>query len=300
MGNEPSIEAPTTSTPATSLKPINRFSEYNWTPSFSSLRPPLTSVPITEDEDLPEYIDLRKHMPDIPYGDSQYSQVCKAVVTAINYEMVMHPEIPTFPPSEQFLYYMLKFSIGVDQLHSFGHVSQAISRFGICSTGDYKGNHPTDEVFELALPYRHIRLLPVQIEETTSVLRNGHVILLGMPVYSSFMKTQTDPVLTTDPDDFLLGGLCGIIVGYTEREQHYTVMVCRGKGWGARGYIQVPYGLLAEFGVELCRVDLRAEIIQLETQSSRSRLSMHSMHSSTSKKNELTTSTSSNSLHMIF
>lgn len=295
MGNEPSIEASTTSPPT--LKPINRFSEYNWTPSFSSLRPPLTSVPITNEDDLPEYIDLRKHMPDIPYGDSQYSQVCKAVVTAINYEMVMHPEIPTFPPSEHFLYYMLKFSIGVDQLHSFGHVSQAISRFGICSAGDYKGNHPTDEVFELALPYRHIRLIPVQIEETTSVLRNGHVILLGMPVYSSFMKTQTDPVLTTDPDDFLLGGLCGIIVGYTEREQHYTVMVCRGKGWGARGYIQVPYGLLAEFGAELCRVDLRAEIIQLETQA---HSSIRPKHITRGNKNELATSSSSNSLHMVF
>ena len=142
--------------------------------------------------------------------------------------------------------FLLRNITGTDQLHSFGHLSEIVRTFGICSHDDYQNypERPTDDTFNRARPYRHLKFIkiPINIDNIKSQLVDETPLLLGLPIYSNFLKTETEPKLTiSNQDDILLGGFCGIIVGFQETDQHFIVLTTKGKRWGDRGYIFIPY-----------------------------------------------------------
>ncbi len=278
MGNEQS--APVKQNIHLSLS--SKLYEYNWIPSFSSLTNHTmisrdnnsdllneTSESQSQETQFPEYIDLRREISCLPEGNDQFTQVCKSVVTIINYSLLKSKRLYTFPPSYNYLMYLLKHVIGSQQLHSFGHLSEVIRKFGICSENDYVNypEQPNDETFMLANPYRHIKLIniPLDITKIKTALAKETPLLLGMPIYSNFLKTETDPKLTlSNSDDILLGGFCGVIVGYQETDHHFIVLTTKGKRWGDRGYVFIPYGQIIKTGAEIVQLEIRDELVILD------------------------------------
>ncbi len=276
MGSEQS--RPTLQEGPTLSNISNKLSSYNWIPSYQVLKTPIsskvnTSSPLDQDTPLVEYFDLRRNMPQMSQENTDYCQVAKAVAVLINYCLLQSKSLHTFPPSYHYLLYLLKNVAGTSQLHSFGHLSEIIRNFGICSHDDFLNyqERPSDETFRLARPFRHIKFMtvPVVLDNIKSLLANETPLLLGMPVYSNFLKTETDPRLTlTNNDDILLGGFCGLIVGYQETDCHFIVMTTKGKRWGDRGYIFIPYQQIIDSGAEIVKIDFISELIKLDLEKS--------------------------------
>ena len=253
--------------------------DYNWIPSFDSLilKPnktnrlthPLSSQDTKEIVENPKYVDLRRNMPSMPSSDVPYSQVIKSIVTLINYQLLISKKLNTFPPSYLYLLYLLEKVIGTTQLHSFRHVSDIIKQFGICAETDYQTypEGPSDETYQIASPYRHLRfiLLANDISLIKQYLAKECALLIGFPIYSNFLKTETNPKLTiSNPDDILLGGGCGLIVGYQESDEHLIIQTTKGKRWGDRGIIFMPYQELLNKGGEIIDIEIRDELILLD------------------------------------
>ncbi len=246
----------------------NKLSSYNWIPSYQVLKTQI-SCPADQDTPLEEYFDLRRNMPQMGQENTDYCQVSKAIAVLINYCLLQSKSLHTFPPSYHYLLYLLKNVAGTSQLHSFGHLSEIIRNFGICSHDDFLNyqERPSDETFRLARPFRHIKFMtvPVVLDNIKRLLANETPLLLGMPVYSNFLKTETEPRLTlSNNDDILLGGFCGLIVGYQETDRHFIVMTTKGKRWGDRGYIFIPYQQIIDSGAEIVKIDFISELIKLD------------------------------------
>ena len=240
---------------------------------------------------IPLYLDLRRHMPKIPDLDQKNYQVVKAFCLALNYELVRSRKVTVFPPSYEYLKYFLEKSIGATQLHSFQHLSEIIKSFGIAGEAECRNNQqkspiPTDDLLDSARKYRHIQLKIVEatvgggretlldqpnyIDAIKANLQEEKVVLMGMPWYSNFLKSRNMPTLSIPTrDDFILGGFCGIIVGFIEKDRQWIVATCRGQDWGDHGYIYLPYHVLTKTGGELVTIELNEELIQLEMDSSR-------------------------------
>ena len=273
MGAEQSTE-----TKASNNIPVNfsgKLYQYNWIPSFSSLTNMVPDKAIDNSSDsinnVPEYIDLRREINTLPENKDNYSQVCKSLVTLVNYSLLKSKSLYTFPPSYNYLMFLLKNVIGSEQLHSFGHLSEIIRKFGICSENDYSNypERPNDDTFMLANPYRHMKLIniPLDIDIIKSKLAKETPLLIGMPIYSNFLKTETEPKLTiSNHDDILLGGLCGVIVGYQDTDNHFIVLTTKGKRWGDRGYIFIPYKEVLHNGAEIVQLEIRDELVTLDVE----------------------------------
>ena len=273
MGAEQSTESK-----ASNNIPINfsgKLYQYNWIPSFSSLTNSLPEKVVDDTSDnksnAPEYIDLRREINILPDNKDNYTQVCKSLVTIINYSLLKSKNLYTFPPSYNYLMFLLKNVIGSEQLHSFGHLSEIIRKFGICSENDYSNfpERPNDETFMLANPYRHMKLIniPLDLDTIKAKLAKETPMLIGMPIYSNFLKTETDPKLTiSNNDDILLGGLCGVIVGYQDTDNHFIVLTNKGKRWGDRGYIFIPYKEVLNKGAEIVQLEIRDELVTLDVE----------------------------------
>ena len=97
-------------------------------------------------------------------------------------------------------------------------------------------------------------------------------LIIGMPIYSNFLKTQSNPKLTlTNEDDILLGGFVGIIVGYQEVDQHFIVKTTKGKRWGERGYVFIPYKQILDKGAEIVALEIMEELVLLDIEKHRNR-----------------------------
>ena len=259
--------------------PSKLFHEWNWTPSFTSLKSPDPCI-VSETPHI-NYIDLRNYMPEVPCCMGHYDQVTKVMCTAIHYELARGPTTYAFPPSPDFLQYFMRH--GTCQLHSFDHVMQVIQKYGLQEDGSSRQLPLSDVLLTEALSFRHIGLCELGIDDIVATLHTDQIILLGMPVYTSFVKTQIIPQLEINEDDRLLGGFCGIIVGYNNRNMYYNVMTCCGRDWGERGYIQIPYDVLPRVGCELRTIEIQSEKIKQDSQDSphspHSPKSPHSPHS---------------------
>ena len=208
-------------------------------------------------------------MPSIPDNNRAYMQVVKAVVIIINYKLLKSKKLHTFPPSYLYLSYLLRNVIGSYQLHSFTNIAYIIKQFGICSENDYQcyPERPLDETFHIANPYRHIHFnnILLDINIIKDYLTKDQVLLVGIPIYSNFLKTETNPKLSlSDNDDILLGGFCGLIVGYQNTDDHFIIQTSKGKRWGNRGYIFVPYKQLLDHGAEIIDIEIKEELVLLD------------------------------------
>jgi hypothetical protein len=286
MGSDQS--KPSTQSLSYESTPIANLNQYNWIPSFQTLRHPVASEELVPNSDNTGYLDLRRHMPEIPEPDQKGYQVVKAFCFALNYELVASRKISVFPPSYEYLKYFLDNSVGANQLHSFQHLSEVIKSFGICGDSECRtdqqvGNGPSDTLIESARKYRHLQLkimepdmsqgdmLPASYtKRIIEKLLAGKVVLIGMPWYSNFLKSQDMPALSLPTiNDFIQGGFCGVIVGFIDKDQQWIVATCQGRDWGDHGYIYLPYNVLIQTGGELVTIELNEELIQLDIDTKR-------------------------------
>jgi hypothetical protein len=67
-------------------------------------------------------------------------------------------------------------------------------------------------------------------------------------------------------EDAPIGGLCGLIVGYIEKNDVFITMVARGENWGDKGYIYIPTNYIENSG-ETYTIRIQEELVQLEVNS---------------------------------
>lgn len=248
----------------------NKTNELNWIPSFNVFSSNDIDTKIEESNQLKEYIDLRNQIAQIEELDDNCYQVVKIVASAINYELLKSSSLETFQPSFLYLYKLLDKYAQLPCRHSIFDIQNIISKFGICTKNDYNDiNMELNEtIVKIAHPYRHIKFRKVENDNRLikQKLKNGQVVIIGLPVNGIFYKTGSNPNLQNpnNDDKKIVGGFCGLIVGFIENESKFIVMTARGKKWGQDGFIYISYDIVANNGAELYFVDLKADLIKME------------------------------------
>lgn len=243
------------------------YKEFNWIPSLGEN----TTIEIINDEETYNklYIDHRDKIPIIEDNDLEHLQVVKVVCCAINFSLLNSNKVAPFRPSYKYIYYYLSRYKGLHNRHSFKEIESVITKFGLSNKNDYDQlidvTKPSDEIYNKSLPYRHLKFNFIKPDDIKKILINGDSVLLGMGIYNNFMDTRNSNTLSTpDEKDEIIGGFCGLIVGFIEKDKKYIVMTVKGKSWGDNGFIFIPYDMLFLTSVELCYISLMDDMIKLE------------------------------------
>lgn len=250
-----------------------RLNELNWIPNYNSgsLQDFNELIPPQKDgKSKKNYIDLRSDLPDPPPLSDACLQVCQIVSVAINHALLQSRRLNPFLPSPHFWKYLLTHWQGSKQLHSIQQLESVITHFGACPSNNYKSSEiaPSELVFNIAAPYRHVKFRRIEAKTDLIVreLQKKRVVVWGMSVHSNFLLTSETSQSTLMPltdEDVLIGGLCGLIVGYIEKSHCFIMMLARGNKWGDQGYILLPESYIERSG-EAYVIRLRSELVQLE------------------------------------
>jgi C1A family cysteine protease len=98
---------------------------------------------------------------------------------------------------------------------------------------------------------KHVAIQYQVLAQTSAELRgalaNGHGIVFGMQLYSSFESGQvarTGQVPMPKYGEPYVGGHCMQIIGYDDRKQRFEVRNSWGADWGDGGYCWIPYNVM--------------------------------------------------------
>ena len=241
--------------------------EFNWIPSFNILKKKDTNP---DKNDQFKDIDLRDIVPLLPDSivNKNNLQVISMSVLLIQYYLIQGNLSEVFLPSPFFIKYLLNQRLGINKLMNFEHINSIINEYGICPISLFKEsqNEVSPSLLENAKCYKSIKLIyvPYDLYEIQSLLNNQHPLLVGFPVYSNFLNTRTNPNLSIpDENDILLGGISGIIVGFIENKRKFIILTNKNNSWGESGFIYVNYKYFEIYGIEIYRVNLNNELINL-------------------------------------
>ena len=82
------------------------------------------------------------------------------------------------------------------------------------------------------------------VDDVRHSLADGHPVLLGTTVYSSFETAHQGHIPMPKPHDQILGGHEMVIVGYDDRTKLLEVLNSWGPKWGDHGFCWIPYDYL--------------------------------------------------------
>jgi hypothetical protein len=199
--------------------------------------------------------------------------VCQIVSVAFNHALLQCRRLKPFTPSPQFWKYLLHNWYGSNQLHSLEQIEAVVTTYGACHQNQYNDYSvaPSEDIFSSASPFRHVKFK--RIYHSSDSIRNElskkRVVIWGMQVFSNFLLTQDTQQSTLMPsteEDAPIGGLCGLIVGYIEKNHTFIMLVARGSNWGDQGYIYLPESYL-DRGGEAYILRIQEELVQLELES---------------------------------
>ena len=248
--------------------------QLNWIPSFTDIN--TNSLPddyCNLEQPNKEYIDHRNKISEIFDVDDFNLQVIKTFSIVFRHELYSE-NLPVIIPSLNYLRYYLikKFK---HSFFSFQYLFTVIREVGVCSEKNYSSNIeniqngiPTYDHYCHSQIYKYMKYYKLDLnhDKIKAILANGKIIMLGMPVYTSFMKTRTNIDLELPSDqDIYIGGLSGVIVGYNEKKKIYIVQIHRGRYWGNEGSIHLPYEYVEKMRcVELWVIDINKKMIHIQ------------------------------------
>lgn len=254
---------------------VDKIVEYlNWIPSYENFS--LLEIPDSyfKKEDK-EYLDLRNKISDIYDQDEYHLQLIKTFSIVFRNELY-NENLPIITPSLSYILFYLKTRY-MHKCFSYQYLFDTIQIHGVCSEKDFSSNlenitngipdqshYQSSQVYKFLLYFK----IPRDIVKIKMVLSNQKLIMIGLPVYSTFLKTRIDTVLQLPlQDDKYIGGLSGIITGYNDKKQMFTMQIHHGKYWGNEGSIEIPYDyIIGNYGVELWIIDLNHKMITIQNQ----------------------------------
>ena len=179
-------------------------------------------------------------------------------------------------PSRLFLYYNARFlegSVRQDAGATLSDGLRAAAQWGACpETGTPPGVWPyVVAKFAQSPPLACYAAAPavslldpistaVVANNTTAIktaLFGGSPIIVGIPVYPSFLSTAVSSTGTVPMPGWaetMVGGHSLVLVGYDDSTQRYTAANAWGTSWGVKGYCTLPYAYVTNYGFDVYRV----------------------------------------------
>jgi uncharacterized caspase-like protein len=203
---------------------------------------------------LPPSVDWRPLCPEV-YDQGQIgSSIAQAIAGGLEFSR-RRQGAEVFTPSRLFIYYVAREAVGTqgdDAGATYREALRAVNRYGAPPEAEWPyltekfAQRPPRRVYQeatrhAAIAYKRVRGQPEQVK---ACLAEGYPVLLGFPVYNSFLSSQvaqTGRVPVPDDNESLVGGHAVMIVGYDDSEEAFIVRNSWGKGWGADGFFFLPY-----------------------------------------------------------
>jgi len=180
---------------------------YDWKPELPDFRDNIFKYEKINANKLPQTIDLRKKFKDYTKDYGSSSATCIAAVLDS---------------------YGLKYTYQPNNYNNNGNIRDTIKNFKIENEGK-------------TLKYTKLCNFKNQLRQT---LHEGYPIIFGFTVYESFESDnikETGIIKNPKRDEKILGGLCGVIVGYDNTCEQWIV-----RNPINNGYIYISYDILAK------------------------------------------------------
>jgi hypothetical protein len=281
MGNQPS---------QSNTCQVDKIVEYlNWIPSYET-NSLLEIQDIYFKKEDKEYLDLRNKISDIYDQDECHLQIIKTFSIVFKNEL-FNENLSIINPSLSYILFYLKKRY-INNCFSYQYLFDIIQTYGVCSEKAFSSNleniengipdqshYQSSQVYKFILYFK----LPRDIKKIKMVLSNQKLIMIGLPVYTQFLKTRTDIELHVPIDnDKYIGGLSGIITGFNDKKEMLTMQIHHGKYWGNEGSIEIPYNYITEsHGIELWIIDLNRKMIDIQHQTIQSMQTTDNIYAST-------------------
>ncbi|NDE16915.1 hypothetical protein EBZ80_18500, partial [bacterium] len=162
-----------------------------------------------------------------------------------------------FVPSMLFTYFNSRALTGTTAVDAGSTLRDAIASLfknGVCQETTWSVTRPISmrpsfAAFQEAQQNRALQYARVDINETSFrlALQNKHLIVLGLPVYRSFVLAPRGDVpmpSTSASTDPLLGYHAILLVGYDDNARRFRFRNSWGKKWGVVGYGTIPYAMV--------------------------------------------------------
>ena len=232
----------------------NKFYQkrYNLIPSFKNNTYEIIDKNFNKfntDNELPDFVDLRKSFVDIINIESLPFNPIACVSYLLEYSMLKNG-LSVFPPSLLFIYKHCKFYHDTNDLISFETIFKAIRSKGFCIETEFRTNkynlinkEVTEDLLEKAQPYKFMKVYHVinNISIIKRVLYNKYPILVGFSLYYKLTKVGNSMWIPNENIEQNIGGIGGVLVGYIEEREVFIMDQTYGNNFGQNGYILIPY-----------------------------------------------------------
>lgn len=251
--------------------------KYNWIPSF-----PMKEYDTITNDNIAKYInttfelsktyiDLRVNSPPIlNIGDLPLHPIA-TVVSMINYQLNQN-KLPLFPPSRLFIYKNCGFYPDVSSVITYEMIFKSIEKFGFCSEVDFPYiednlyTMPSSRDYKIAESFKFISIFKVnnELKLLKTFLQNDKPLMIGMVLYYDLIKIVDKLWIPDLSIDNRIGGITGLIVGYSDDRECFIVKMAFGKSFGISGYVMVPYNYVIdkELVPEIYYLDLKKNRIE--------------------------------------
>jgi len=173
----------------------------------------------------------------------------------MNKSLIDNPNAKVFMPSRLFIYWWERYiehTVNFDSGAQIRDGIRVLKAKGVCEEEKWPYNiedfkeKPSDEAIAQAKKFQALNYKRINNSNKgglVAALDNGFPIVFGFTVFSSFESDEvahTGIVPMPQPDDYILGGHCCVIVGYNAEEDYFLVRNSWGTEWGIDGYFKMP------------------------------------------------------------
>ena len=208
---------------------------------------------------LPDSFNLKNtgNLPDILDQQNLGSCGANEISNALKF-LLKKEKLQLFQPSRLFIYYFARLLDNSDTTQDTGinirSGMKSISKYGVCweSSWTYdisKFSIEPSSLIKNESIWREKGFKYYSVNQDLSSIKqalySGFPVIIGIQVYTSF---ESDLVansgIGTIPDiskEQNLGGHCVLIIGYSDKDNTFTLMNSWGKNWGQNGFFTLPY-----------------------------------------------------------
>lgn len=218
---------------------------------------------------LPPSVDLRLEMPVVYDQGPLGSCTAQAIAAALDHLEVKQGISRMDSPSRLFIYYeerVIEETISEDSGAEIRDGIKVVSKLGVPDEILWPYNipkftmRPPQEAYDQAVSRLAIQYQKIESSEVTSpetfmnavrtVLAQGHTIIFGFSVWSSFessdiAKSGIMPMPDIETED-MMGGHAVLMVGYDDATKRVLVRNSWSADWGQAGYFEMPYEFLVD------------------------------------------------------
>jgi hypothetical protein len=277
--------------------------KYNWIPSF-----PMKEYDTITTKNIAKYIgnsyelsktyvDLRVDCPPVlNIGDLPLHPI-STVASMLNYQLNKN-NLPLFPPSRLFIYKNCGFYPEINSVISYEMIFKSIEKFGFCSEVDYpymeENIHqmPSLHHYKIAESFKFVDIFKIEndIKLLKLFLQNDKPLMIGIVLYNDLIKIIDKLWIPDLSIDKRIGGITGLIVGYSDERECFIVKMSFGKSFGNSGYIMIPYNYVNDLELvpEIYYIDLKKNRIEGFINQKRDVISLNESNKNIKKYNDNT------------